>query len=63
MTLGSQFRTSVRSIRAVGVSPKALSGGSGGAGAPTGLLDVRFGKRVPRGEKALSIKSTKNKKH
>ena len=27
MTLGGQFRTSVRSIRAVGVSPKALSGG------------------------------------
>ena len=27
MTLGGQFRTSVRSIRAVGVSPKALPGG------------------------------------
>ena len=39
MTLGGQFRTSVRSIRAVGVSPKALSGG--GAGAHPGLLDVR----------------------
>ena len=46
MKLGGQFRTSVRSIRAVGVSPKALSGGCpGGAGAPPGLLDVRFGKK------------------
>ena len=35
MTLGGQFRTSVRSIQAVGVSPKALSGGGlGEAGAP-----------------------------
>ena len=38
MTLGGQFRTSVRSIRAVGVSPKALFGGGP---APPGLLDVR----------------------
>ena len=37
MILLGQFRTSVRSIRAVAVSPKALSGeGPGGAGAPPG---------------------------
>ena len=30
MKLGGQFRTSVRSIWAVGVSPKALSGGGPG---------------------------------
>ena len=32
MTLGGQFQTSVRSIRAVRVSPKALSGWSPGGG-------------------------------
>ena len=51
MTLGGQFRTSVRSIWAVGVSPKALSrGGPGGAGAPPGK------KRTDRTSK-LSSKS------
>ena len=56
MTLGGQFRTSVRSIWAVGVSPKALSGrGPGGTGAAPGLLiDVRFGKKQKE-QKAESI--------
>ena len=56
MTLGGQFRTSVRSVQAVGVSPKALSGagGPGGAGAPPGLLGVRFGKKQKE-QKAESI--------
>ena len=52
MTLGGQFRTSVHSVQAVGVSPKALSGG--GAGAPPGLLGVRFGKKQKE-QKAESI--------
>ena len=55
MTLGGQIRTSVRSVQAVGVSPKALSGGGpGGAGAPPGLLGVRFGKKQKE-QKAESI--------
>ena len=55
MTLGGQIRTSVRSVQAVGVSPKALSrGGPGWAGAPPGLLDVRFGKKQKE-QKAESI--------
>ena len=45
MTLGGQFRTSVRSIRAVGVSPKALLGG---AGAPPGPLDFLGAKNLGR---------------
>ena len=56
MTLGGQFRTSVRSIRAVGVSPKALSGarGPGGGGSPPRekctvliylLFDLSLGRR------------------
>ena len=40
MTLGGQFRTSVRSIRAVGVSPKAISGGVRGGREPPPALDL-----------------------
>ena len=47
MTLGGQFRTSVRSIRAVAVSPKALSGGGpGGEREPPPALDAPESKKT-----------------
>ena len=52
---GTDRQNEFVAIQAVGVSPKALSGGeSGGAGAPPGLLGVRFGKKQKE-QKAESI--------
>ena len=48
MKLGGQFRTSVRSIWAVGVSPKALSGGFRGG-------QSNFGENMVLAIKCLQI--------
>ena len=63
MKLGGQFRTSVRSIWAVGVSPKALSGGgSGGGGSPPWFVNApTYVESVER--IALLMNSTTLKSH
>ena len=59
MTLRGQFRTSVRSIQAVGVSPKALSGGGpGGAGAPPRSIEASYmAKQSPNISKSRFLES------
>ena len=59
MTLGGQFRTSVRSIRAVGVSPKALSGGGpeGGGSPPRSIEASYMAKQSPNISKSGFLES------